>query len=79
LVSSRNRHRTPTTATPSTNGPKYTARKNVRPGNFLFSSSASPSGSVTSSGTDSTTKMPVAWTLCHQSPNTGDSESNRSR
>src|SRR3954447_5910411 len=73
FASSRNRHSRPMTATPSTYGAKYTARKNVRPGNERFSSSAIASGSTTSSGTDSTVKIAVARTLSHQSLNTSES------
>src|SRR5256885_7547821 len=57
LASSRNRQSRPMTATPSTNGAKKTARKNVRPGNDRLSSSAMPSGSTTSSGTEATVKI----------------------
>src|SRR5699024_3626728 len=59
LASSRKCHSTPTTATPSTYGAKYTARKNVRPGNLRFKSSASAKGTATSSGTESTVKIAV--------------------
>src|SRR5690349_19085032 len=78
FASSRNRHSRPTTATPSTYGAKYTARKNVRPGNDRFSSSAIPSGISTSSGTDATVKIAVARTLFHHSSNTSESEVNSS-
>ncbi|GFJ83471.1 hypothetical protein Phou_076510 [Phytohabitans houttuyneae] len=48
------------------------------PGNERLSSSAIPSGSTTSSGTDATVKIAVARTLSHQSPNTSESEENSS-
>ena len=58
--SSMNRNRRPTTATPRTYGVKKTARKNVRPGNARLSSSATPSGTTSRKGTESTVKIPVA-------------------
>ena len=68
----------PTTATPSTNGAKKTARKNVRPGNLRLSRIASSSGSTTRNGTLMTTKMPVAFMPFQNGSNCGDALSNRS-
>jgi hypothetical protein len=61
--SSRYAHIRPITATPSTYGAKNTARKNVRPGNWRFSSTASPSGMEIRKGTLATVKIAVARML----------------
>ena len=66
--SSRNRHRVATTATPRTYGAKYTARNRLRPRNFWFISSATPSGTTSSSGTLESVKMPVAFMLVQKTP-----------
>src|SRR4051812_33599354 len=59
--SSRYCHSTPMTPTPRTNGAKNTARKNVRPAKLRLSSSARSSGRPTSSGTEKTVKIAVAF------------------
>ena len=47
------------TATPSTYGAKYTARKRFRPANFPFSTMATASGTTRSNGAASTVKSRV--------------------
>ena len=66
------------TATPSTNGAKKMARKNVRPGNLRFSRTASPSGMSTRNGTLATVKMAVARMPCQKGSNCTDDGSARS-
>ncbi len=78
LGSRTTRNSTPTTATPSTYGAKNTARKNARPGKERCSSSATPSGQASSSGTLNTVKMPVAVMLCQKSALSREPGENRS-
>jgi hypothetical protein len=49
----------------------------VRPLNERLSSSAMPSGTITSSGTLNTVKIPVACMLVQKKSNTGEALSNR--
>src|SRR5215213_6394741 len=74
--SSRYCHISPMTATPNTYGAKKTARKNVRPGNWRFSRTASPSGMVIRKGTLATVKIAVARIECQNGSNCTDSGSN---
>src|SRR5215217_102169 len=76
LVSSRKRHSEATTATPSTYGAKYSARKRLRALNFEFISSATASGTASSSGTLKRVKIPVARIPCQKGPAVVESDEN---